>query len=142
MYKYLLATTSLLLFSQLSLADTCPSIDYIKHHSLSGWKIHDSEDGTRLSVKRMAKFRQLAEQFVLAEWSNNHSQKNAIHCYYRDKNGSDLEAYLTKDAFIPSANHRYYWYEVSGFLHCAAGMKECEFKHLSQKKLINAKIIS
>ncbi len=74
-----------------------------------------------------AKIKKIIEQFALAEWTNNKKQLGSIHCYYRDKTGSSLEAYFAKENFHPKLDAKNFWYEVSGFMHCAAGMENCEF---------------
>lgn len=122
MYKKLIIAVSLALLNTGSFADTCPTISQVKHSKLTNWKVYDSDDGKLVSAHRASEFKRIAQQFALAEWA-----KGKIHCYYRDKDGSDLEVYLAKD-HLSVSNNKNYWYEVSGFMHCAAGMKECEFQ--------------
>ncbi len=119
------------LFSQLSFADTCPSVKDIQQKKIAGWKAYDSDEGTLLSAKRTKTFLHSAEQFVLAEWATDSQKNGAIHCYYRDKNGSDLEAYLAKGHFVPDNSK--VWYQVSGALQCAAKNEMCQFKNIIQQ---------
>jgi len=115
------------LICQASLAERCPSVADIKNNSLRDWKTYDSDDGQPLSAAREAQFKKIVEQFALAEWSKSKKQPGSIHCYYRDRTGSSLEAYLAKDNFVPKVHAKSFWYQVSGFMHCAAGMDKCEF---------------
>lgn len=127
MIRTILVTAAVLFLHQLAYAQTCPTVADLKHGVPIGWKVIDTDDGGELSSGREVQFRQFAEEFALAEWVGHDSKTGSIHCYYRDKNGSDLEAYLTKDNFIPkNANH--YWYQVSGSWQCAAGMDKCNFE--------------
>jgi len=112
-------------------ADTCPTVKDIKTHKLAGWKAYDSEDGKPLSKRRAADFIKSADQFILAEWSKRGKNANTMHCFYRDINGSDLEAYLTKDHLIPNQTHA--WYRVSGAMQCAASNNMCQFAHLKNQ---------
>ena len=116
-----------LAFTPFAFADNCPTVASIKSHATAGWKAYDSDDDTPLPSKRLHAFVKQIEQFALAEWKNNKTHHNTMHCYYRDKNGSALEAYLTKDGFSP-VNNKNRWYKVSGSMHCAAGMDECLFQ--------------
>jgi len=120
---------ALIMLCQSGFALTCPSVANIKKNTLSGWKAYDSDDASPLSQKREAQFKQNAKEFALAEWTWTGTDKTTgtIHCYYRDNTGSDLEAYLSKGNFSPE-NSRDYWYDVSGSMHCAAGMEKCEFR--------------
>jgi hypothetical protein len=127
--KIVIAAFCMLLLSQTSLAERCPSVSDIKQNSLNGWKAYDSDDGKPLSAARETQFKKMVEEFALAEWANNKKQLGSIHCYYRDNSGSNLEAYLAKDNFNPKADPHSFWYKVSGFMHCAAGMERCEFEH-------------
>lgn len=126
--KNLILTLFILFFAQTTFADTCPTVKTIKSSPLLGWTAHDSDDGKILSTARTTSFKKNIEQFTLAEWVNTGKHKGAIRCYYSDNNGSGLEAYLTKENFQPT-NLKKYWYQVSGSMHCAAGMSECLFKH-------------
>ncbi len=127
--KKLIFFICLMSINLISFAETCPNIAAIKHQTLKGWVAYDSEEGTVLSSKRAAQFNRLVEKFVLAEWKMNPVNKDgAIHCYYLDKTGSNLEAYLAKDHFEPVKNNKNYWYQVSGFTQCAAGKSKCAFR--------------
>lgn len=126
--KYLLTLCCFFLY-QISFAETCPNVNDIKHNSLNGWKIYDSEEGTPLSHKRQALYRKRVEKFVLAEWPDN-NKLGIIHCYYRDHDGSDLEAYLAKRNFSPKKSLSY-WYKVTGYTQCAASKEKCEFNQMT-----------
>jgi hypothetical protein len=128
MYKKIIVAVSLTLFCQAGFAETCPSIFDIKSHSLTGWKAYDSDNGTPIQRKRVVELANHIDQFALAEWTSNNHAKGTVHCYYRDKHGSNLEAYFAKDHFKPD-NSKNVWYEVSGFMHCAASMDKCAFQN-------------
>ena len=123
----LISAICLFVLCQFAYAQTCPTISDIKRNKLVGWNAFDSDDGKPLSKERDKQFKQGVEEFALAEWRKKDAKTGAIHCYYRDKTGSDLEAYLAKDHYMPNSAHAY-WYEVTGFMHCAAGMDKCEFR--------------
>jgi len=129
MHKILIfLTISFALFCQASFAETCPSVNDIKNQKLtSGWGAYDSADGTALPPSRMAQLVTYIDQFALAEWSGASKNGGVVHCYYRDKHGSDLEAYFSKDNFKPD-NAKNVWYQVSGSMHCAAGNDKCAFQ--------------
>lgn len=136
--KSILAITALLITSH-AFAENCPTIGMIKHDMMNKWQAFDSDDNKALSQKRLAQFKRNVEQFTLAEWQSKDTLHSAMHCYYRDKNGSQLDAYLAKDDLIP-ANNKQLWYQVSGATHCAAGMEKCMFQqsimqqpHLARK---------
>ncbi len=136
--KIIVSIAAFFLF-QATYAETCPSVKDIKSKHIAGWKAYDSDEGTPLSSARETEFKKIIEEFALAEWPSGKNKNNTIHCYYRDATGSSLEAYLAKDNVVPK-NHQNYWYEVSGFMHCAAGMAQCEFDRSSlaqQKQLAN-----
>lgn len=108
-------------------AETCPSVDTVKHSALTGWKAYDTEDQTPLSAKHFTQFQHEITRFVLAEWSTDKNKKGTIRCYYTDKDGSELEVYLAKSD-LSLATAPTYWYSVSGSMHCAAGSDKCEFQ--------------
>lgn len=128
MIRKLIIAVGITLLSQHCLAETCPSVKDIKSNSLNGWNAFDSDDGTPLSSARETQFKKTIEEFALAEWKDAKDKGGSIHCYYRDSTGSNLEAYFAKDNFIPKKIANSFWYEVSGFMHCAAGMDQCEFE--------------
>lgn len=111
------------LLAQASFAATCPTVNTLKSNQATGWLAYDSDDGHLLTEKRDQQIRHTISEFALAEWSQ---KRQSIHCYYRDKNGSDLDVYFAKSHFTP-ANANHYWYSVSGYLQCAAGADRCEF---------------
>lgn len=104
-------------------AATCPTVAAIKQQKAQGWLAYDSDDGSLLPAKRSEHIRHGIREFALAEWNE---KSNTIHCYYRDRNGSDLDAYFAKSHLMP-AKANPYWYTVSGLMQCAAGEKACEF---------------
>jgi hypothetical protein len=118
---------ALTLIASHAYAENCPTVGMIKHDMLNKWKAFDSDDNKPLSSKRLAQFKNNVDQFTLAEWQSKDALHNSMHCYYRDKNGSQLEAYLTKDNLMPIDNKQL-WYQVSGSMHCAAGMDKCMFQ--------------
>ena len=126
MHRKIFLLISLIIFSSVGFAETCPQIKDIKSSTATGWKVYDSEDGTLLSAKRAAQFKKQITQFSLAEWTSEPNPNGAIHCYYRDQNGSDLDAYLAKKNFSPE-NATKIWYQVSGAMQCAAGVEKCIF---------------
>lgn len=138
MYQKLIVTLCLSFFCQLSIAETCPSVNDIKKSNLSrDWIAYDSDDGSRLSLQREQQFKRNAEEFVLAEWTNQKNKSGSIHCYYRNKSGSNLEAYIAKNNFIPE-NSKHFWYDVSDARHCVAGTEKCNFtskKPLARQRL-------
>jgi len=128
MINKLIVAISCAWLCQVALAETCPSVNEIKRNALSNWKAYDSDEGTPLPPTREAQLIRTAEQFVLAEWATGKNKHGSIHCYYRDSTGSSLEAYFAKENVVPKKTTNNFWYEVSGFMHCAAGMDKCEFE--------------
>ncbi|HLB42899.1 MAG TPA: hypothetical protein VJN02_08650 [Gammaproteobacteria bacterium] len=116
-----------MLFFQLSLAETCPSIRDIKNGRLHAWQLYDSDNHKQLNVIHMTQFKKYAQQFTLAEWQENDIKHNTIRCYYRDLNGSEATAYLARNDFYPNSTNET-WYVVSGSMHCAAGREQCSFQ--------------
>ena len=131
MKRMTILTLALITLSNIAYAEICPTVNEIKTQKLAGWKAYDSDDGTPLSKKRTQAFIKAADQFILAEWSKRGKQGTAIHCFYRDVNGSDLEAYLTKNNLIPENNKT--WYQVSGAMQCAAGNDMCKFAGIANQ---------
>ncbi len=124
--KLILVMTTLFIAS-LTHAENCPTVGMIKNNLMNKWQAYDSDDNKPLSKKRLAIFMRNVKQFTLAEWQSKDEKHSALHCYYRDKNGSQLEAYLTKNDLMP-INNKQLWYQVSGAMHCAAGMDQCLFQ--------------
>ncbi|OGT58648.1 MAG: hypothetical protein A3F14_01965 [Gammaproteobacteria bacterium RIFCSPHIGHO2_12_FULL_43_28] len=116
----------LTLLTQIALAETCPTVSAIKHGALNGWQVYDSDDNKPLTAKRLADFKKSIRQFVLAEWKENTAQRGIMRCYYVDGDGSELEAYVAKNHFLPN-KRKSEWYQVSGSLDCAASMGQCSF---------------
>lgn len=117
-----------------SIIETCPTLSEVKHQLPKGWSLFDSDDGTPLSQERTQRFKNAVQQFVLAEWSQDpHNQDSgSIHCYYRDQNGSNFEAYVAKSSYV-LINPKKVWYHVTGFMHCTAGPDKCLFESYRNK---------
>ena len=131
MLKKLILALVMTAFCTVAFADSCPSVKDIKNNSLHGWKAYDSDDDTPLSSARFAAYAKSLEQFTLAEWKKGSKNSTSIHCFYRDSNGSALEAYLAKDNLSPtlgSNSTKDQWYQVSGSLNCAASPEDCKFQ--------------
>ena len=126
MQKIILCLITALLLTQTLYAETCPSLKNLKSNLATTWKAYDSDDNKPLAPERSVQFINNIDQFSLAEWVQEGPRKGAIHCYYSDKNGSMLEAYLAKESYVPQ-NTKHFWYEVSGSMHCAAGTDACLF---------------
>lgn len=109
-------------------AEMCPDSQHLKNQLPIGWQLYDSDNGTLLTHAQQARFFHQAAHFALAEWSNNKTKNNGIHCYYNDKTGSHLQAYLANKNFVPHISKASYWYPVTGFMHCAASTDKCEFQ--------------
>lgn len=117
---------SIFFLAGVTFADVCPSIKDIRYHQLNGWLAYDSDDNNKVSPERFSDFKKSVKEFALAEWQHPAKKKNSIHCFYRDQYGSNLDMYLKKDNLTPD-NSKKYWYEVSGYQNCAAGMERCQF---------------
>lgn len=125
--KFILSICFILSFASTCFADICPSVDDIRGQRAIGWTAYDTESNQPLSEERLQQFKQSMVQFTMVEWADTTKDKGTMHCYYRDKDGSDMEAYLSKDNLTPSKMASKYWYQVSGASQCAASMAECEF---------------
>lgn len=125
MYKIFSLIFSMVLVSTTVFAETCPSVNDIKQKHLNGWVAYDSEDGTPISAERINILTKYIHQFALAEHAQNDPKGPAMHCYYRDEHGSDLEAYFSKSNLSPDNSKN--WYQVTGYKHCAAGTDKCTF---------------
>ncbi|HVE44855.1 MAG TPA: hypothetical protein VNC84_06955 [Gammaproteobacteria bacterium] len=134
MLKKTIISACFMLLSAACLAEHCPSVQELQSPTFKGWQAYDSDDGALLSDAHTAQFKASAKAFALAEWETTGPKKGNIHCYYRDDNGSNLEAYFAKPHFMP-ANAQKMWYEVSGAMQCAVGADKCEFNviHGTQK---------
>lgn len=123
----MLLSVGLFLISGFCWAQTCPSVASIKNDKIKGWVAYDMY-GKTLSTKENIRFKEHALEFALAEVTQ-HANKLAVRCLYRDKSGSNLEAYLAKDNIVAD-NTKNYWYSVSGSTHCAAGVSLCQFNNI------------
>jgi beta-xylosidase len=125
--KKLIISCCLSLITTLCYANTCPSVQSLKSPSLTQWHIYDSDDNTPLTANRLVDFKKNVSQFILAEWVNN-NHGGTIHCYYRDKDGSDLNAYVTNQQ-LASISSNHWWYKVTGATDCTASANKCRFSN-------------
>ena len=115
-------------FPSIGCANTCPSVQEIKHGTWDRrFQVYDSDSGEKLSRSRLKDILQAVDQFALAEWSNEH-HTGEVHCYYRDKHGSNLEAYFGSSHYQPDNTNKA-WYAVTGYMHCAHHASDCVFKN-------------
>src|SRR5947207_4463070 len=101
---HLFPLSILFFYSAIAMADTCPPAINVQHNTTPGWHAYDSDTDQRLSAERTLTFQANAKIFALAEWMNSGKTKGEIHCYYRDNDGSNLEAYLAKDKYVSLSN--------------------------------------
>src|SRR5258708_29967659 len=90
------------LFAAHTYAETCPTINDIHQHTLSGWQAFDIDNGTPLSAARFEEYTHSVQQFTLAEWMED-APEGSGHCYYYGQNPdvSYLNAYLAKQNLVP-----------------------------------------
>jgi hypothetical protein len=129
MLKNLIVLLIILLCTNQSFAESCPSIGDIKKQIFHGWQAYDSDKQRLVSIQRLSTFKKQASKFLFAEWVEK-GQNLSGHCYYSDGHGSFLEVFLAKEKVMP-LNSRGYWYPVSGYMHCAAGANKCQFNQLA-----------
>jgi hypothetical protein len=128
--KKIIAALGLTIILSPAFAETCPTIHDIKNQAINGWSFVDAERDVPLSAERITEFKERVTHFGLAE-SINVNGKPMMHCYYLDKGGSNLEAFLSKENEAP-INKKKFWYQVTGATHCAASLNECTFNPTSQ----------
>lgn len=128
--RQLTSILTLLTLCSNAMADICPSVQSLKNNKVSHWQAFDSDNGKPLTPIREARLKHQITQFALAEWSSK-QDKNRIHCYYKNQNGSDLEAYFARNSTVQVKPSRY-WYEVTGMMQCAAGADKCQFQALPE----------
>ncbi|MBA3661254.1 MAG: DUF3757 domain-containing protein [Gammaproteobacteria bacterium] len=129
--RNLLLSFILITLSGMSVAEVCPTVQAIKRNQIQGWKAYDSDEGTLLSAKRTIQFKKDVATFALAELSKPETRKGSIHCYYSNESGAALEAYLAKNHQVKVAN-QLAWYKVTGAMHCAAPLHQCQFQATNQ----------
>lgn len=118
----------IIVFAITAYAETCPTINNIHQHTLSGWQVFDIDNGTPLSTARFEQYTQSVQQFALAEWMED-APEGSGHCYYYGKNPDQryLNAYLAKQNLIPEQNTPA-WKSVDKFtMHCRTGVNACRF---------------
>lgn len=107
-------------------AETCPSVVDIKNHALQGWEVYSSDNGSPLTSKQFDKFKQLVQQFSLAEYAED-APEGAGHCYYADSTHPYMFAFLAKMNVEPdNTNHQ--WHNQGDFLRCQSTIADCLFK--------------
>lgn len=105
------------------LADSCPSVAMIKQQTLTGWVMLDRDSNQPVKTLDHKRFIHDADKFALVEWKNQH-----IRCFYHDKAGSVLEAYILKPHAKFAPMQKNFWYQSTGYLACAASLDKCAFK--------------
>jgi hypothetical protein len=117
-------------FVGFTFAETCPSVKTIKSDRAKFWKAYDTDNNKPLSKERAARLRNEITSFSMAE-SSLTSNRNGVHCYYNNNNGSNLEAYYAQEKVLAIKPSKY-WYPVTGQMQCAAGPDKCEFQSQQQ----------
>lgn len=125
MLKKLTLTLLCLTSFQASANTTCPSVAELKNHQLNGWTAYNSDSGEELPQNLVIEFEKQTSQFLMAEWAEG-APEGASHCYYGDKQGEYMNAFLAKHDYYPNMQAGN-WHNESGFLRCHADAKQCVF---------------
>lgn len=128
MMKHACFSIAIFLFATHTSAQTCPSINELHQHTLSGWQAFDIDNGTPLSAGRLEQYTCAVQQFALAEWMED-APEGSGHCYYYGKNpdGSYLNAYLAKQNVVPEQGAPQWTSAGRYTMHCRTGVNECRF---------------
>jgi len=129
MLKKIILTTSLLVLSQLTYAENCPTVNEIKAHDLHGWQALTTDSASVLTAAEMIRFTSDVENFSLAEWMND-APEGPAHCYYTNINKNDphyLGVFLAKHNLIPEEKSAS-WHSVDSDIQlCHGDVTECGF---------------
>ncbi len=104
---------------------TCPSVAELKNHQLNGWVAYNSDSGEELPLSQIKIFEKETSQFLMAEWAEG-APEGTSHCYYSDKRGEYMNAFLAQHDHYPNLQTGN-WRNESGFLRCHADTKQCTF---------------
>ena len=124
MFKKIMLTFIFLTLTTATLAETCPSISQLKENNFHGWEPYNSDSGEPLFPQQLTDFKKDVRQFLMAEWAEG-APEGESHCYYGDKNGNYMDAFLARHGFhdAPSAN----WHNDGGFMRCKGEAGNCVF---------------
>lgn len=113
-------------------AESCPTMNDLKHNNLQGWTAYDIDNG--IPYSNLKDFEYNARAFALAEFSKGAPEGEA-HCYFYHQNPSlgYGHAYLAKRNLVSSNN--YAWKNSKGAqcttsddnCQCRAGDDTCQF---------------
>lgn len=123
-----LILTSLLFASQISLAETCPTITDIKSNYLHGWQALNIDSASPISATTFEIFKNNIQNFALAEWMKGAPEGEA-HCYYHgaQQDGEYLGVFLAK-ANLESDNTSSSWQRLNNLVsQCHANVEACQF---------------
>jgi hypothetical protein len=124
-----------LTISQNSLAETCPTIQEIKHDQFHGWQALNIDSANPISAKQLNTFKNNVQYFALAEWMED-APEGSGHCYYH---GHDIHSADYLGVFLAKANLTaaagYDWQSKDPYVkHCNTGIDACVFQTESRDK--------
>jgi len=100
MIKKSLITLSIILFTSVTHAETCPTVSQIKLHNFQGWGLFDRDGNTQPSDN----FTNDVASFALGYFAPEAPEGEA-QCYYKDSSGSDyMNVYLAKETLHPDTS--------------------------------------
>lgn len=106
MLKKSLLIISLTSFLSMAHAESCPTINDLKHNNLHNWTLYDIDNGTPIvDPKEITDYEYNASTFALAEWAKDAPEGEA-HCYYFNQtpNQGYGIAYLAKTSLINASS--------------------------------------
>jgi hypothetical protein len=122
-------TLCLFIFTtQLTFAETCPSIADIQTDNLQGWHVININNGLPATPHAIDYFKKNIQYFALAEWMKDAPEGEA-HCYYYNQQKTDyLNVLLAKPALRPNLSTTAWQKLTANVLQCHADLSACSFQ--------------
>ncbi len=119
---------SFLVFSSLTYAEICPTVESIQNNSFAGWQALNIDSGTAAQPSQLENFKSHVRHFSLAEWMKD-APEGSSHCYYQgeDTDTRFLGIFLARNNLMPGQGS---WKKMSdGIYQCKADIYDCLFHY-------------
>lgn len=118
---------AIVLFVQLSFAETCPSVKDLKSNRLKGWTAVNLNSSKPLNEFELQQFEINVTRFALAAWSTEAPIGSSM-CYYYGSSSDpcELNALLSKETGPPDITSPF-WKKQDDIMRCIADVKHCRF---------------